>query len=388
MSGGRRCSASVIAGALCTVALGLTFAPRSSADVVGDQATVTVGTSTLPSVSTPIPDRVDVMLLLAEQSRATRTYVASVTSKGQPVAGAKLDISALSDDPDLRVPTTPFASIPGEPGRYSARIEFPSNGTWVLTVRGSGSIDQVDMFTAKITTAGDRVHVLTPSRRSLAAIDPTFGARYDPTRLSPGSPLSASEVATAQAASVGHGGTTVVDHSVIAGGGFEPMTLLWAFLHVAGIVAWLSAVLGLVLANRVGVGRSRTRLVQFVTERYVLLAGGGLLTVLVSGVTLAHGTPLVTSDGAPIAATGLGLAYLLVFSVKMTLVAAAAVTTVRIGLLLRALPAPVWTVRSLGAAADEQRPARVFRLAETNAALVVAILTCVVLLNNLHHAIH
>ena len=335
------------------------------------------------SASTP---RARVELRLGAQQGSTRTYVASVTRDGSPVVGANLDIGGLGDNPDLRVPTTPLLPIGGEPGRYRATLDFPANGWWVLTIRGSGSIDQVDLFSVEITgVASTFAGHDSPSRRALATVDPTFAARYDPTRLKPGEALTASEIASYSALhSVSHSGVTAyraLDHPR-----FGPMLLVWAFVHTLGAAAWALSVFGLVLANRLGPGGAQVRILTLVTRHYLVLAGGGLAAVVLSGLTLAKDGPLGPSL-VPLRASGLELAYLLVFTAKMALVAAAAITTLRIGLLLRRMPAPAWRVRSLAAAAETRNTHKVLRLAEANAAFLILVLGCVVVLNNLHHAI-
>jgi hypothetical protein len=319
-----------------------------------------------------------------------------VTRDGKPVTDANMDIGGMGADPDLRVPNTQLEPIKGQPGRYTATLDYPASATWVLTIRSGGSLNQVDLFTEEITGVADITggHD-SPSRRALRAIDPQFGARYDPSRLTPGEPLTAAEQAAYNAnAAVNHGGgaasTSHVTYDVngnVVPTKFDPMLLLWSFVHTLGAATWALTVFGLVVANRVGIGATRARLVGIISQRYFLLAAGGLSAVLLSGVTLAKNSPLGPGL-VELKATGLGLAYLLVFTAKMTLVGAAMITSARIGVMLRRMPAPAWRLRSLAAAANDDDAAKVLKLAEANAVFVVLILGCVVALNNLHHLIH
>ena len=162
-----------------------------------------------------------------------------------------------------------------------------------------------------------------------------------------------------------------------------------AVLHSGGALAWLLSVVVLALANRFGPGRARDEAIRFVAGRYRLLAGGGMTASLVSGMVMAQKASAGVLHPSRLFASALGTAYLAVFALKMLLVAASLTITVRIGRILvpRGVVAHRATVASLGAAANDEPDRRMLALAELNLAAGVAILVCVAVLAQLHHAL-
>ena len=332
-----------------------------------------------------------------------RTYEALVVdTAGRKVTGAKLDLGGLGDNPDLRVKTTPMTPVAGDPSRYRATVTFPSDGDWVLVVRVQEPSQAVDLFTEKITGVGTlSSHDLSanPSKRAVIRQAPNFYELYDGTGQlgtptasvpanQPGSPVTIGHSTGTAAAGTG---TIDAGHSAATAGahGFDAAAAAFLMVHSFGAMAWMAAVLGLVLANRLGTGTARTEITKFIARNYTVLAGGGLLAVTFSGVQTALSSSAGLDHPAALLDSRLGTAYLAVFALKMTLVIGSVITTYRLGRLLptpaRLLNAP--RIASLGAMANHHPAPRIYRLAEANAALGALIIGCVVLLGQLHHAI-
>lgn len=313
---------------------------------------------------------------------ATRTYVASVLDKaGQPILGADLDIGGLGADPDLRVPTVPMVAVPGD-STYTATVDFPADSDWVMVVRVHAPSQAVELFSEKITGTGTVTSyhdaaTASPSRRTMA--------KYDPTLLSVHSPAAGTPSTDAHS----FGSSFAFDHR------FDFSQAVFALVHSAGAFAWIISVLGLVLANRLGPGSARNEVSRFIAHHYRMLAGGGLLLVFLTGIQVAlHGSAGLNHP-TELLRSRIGTAYLAVFALKMTLVIGSLVTSWRLG---RALPvrrqfALQHRLASVGAMANDDTSAHgssslYFRLAETNAVLGALILSCVIILGQLHHALH
>ncbi len=331
---------------------------------------------------------------------ADRVYVATVfDSNGNVVKNADPDIGGLGADPDLRVPTVPMKSTDGG-NTYTAKVTFPSDGDWVLVIRVSKPTQYVDLFTENIVGAGTITHedtANTPSRKAVRAIDPNFYDKYDPTNPNPGT-LTDAQLAAIEANGSTHGSThtvvTAADGTLVAVHPFDLTNALVAMMHLAGAGAWIISVLGLVLANRIGHTGARSEITRFIGMHYTLLAIGGLFLVTITGVqNVVSASPGLTNPRELLNTTN-GTAYLCVFAVKMVAVAASFVTSYRIRKLLPTRPqfAAYYRLSSAGAMVNDDEPkptnvAMVYRLAETNAILVVFIISCVAILGQLHQAI-
>lgn len=325
----------------------------------------------------------------------TRTYEANVfDTEGNKIVNADLDLGGLGADPDLRVPTTPMKET-GNSGVYRATVRFPADGDWVLVVRVHEPSQLVDLFSEKIAGAGAApTHAdisASPSRRAVAAADPTFYQRYDPTNPTPGS-LSEREIA--QATATGHGHSQALAAESGSTSGFDVSVALIALLHTIGAAAWVTSVLGLMLANRIDNPIARREVTRFISSHYLLLAMGGLGLVTITGVQTALTSSAGLRDPRELLQTGLGTAYLAVFSFKMVAVCGSMLTSYRIKRLLPSRPqfAAQLQLASVGAKANDDlsshaNTSKIYGLAETNAVLAASIIGCVVLLGQLHHAL-
>jgi hypothetical protein len=327
-------------------------------------------------------------------SGATRAYEATVLGEdGAKIRGAELDIGGLGSDPDLRVPTIPMKPDAAT-GNYRALLAFPADGDWVLVVRVHAPSPAVELFTERIVGAGappshdDRFN--SPSRRAVLNADPSFFQRYDPKAASAeaGTPTHAPANANDLTNGVNVHGVTS-DHS------FDVSNALFAVVHSIGASAWIAAILILVLANRVGAGRIRTEITSYVARRYRLLAGGGLTIVAITGSQLVLRGSAGLTHPSNLLQTGLGTAYLAIFATKMVLVTGSLITTLRIGRLLPTKQRFEMQFRtvSVGAQANEdmstyKQSLAIYRLAEVNAIAGASILGCVILLGQIHHALH
>jgi hypothetical protein len=332
-----------------------------------------------------------VRLTKGEGTGTKRTYQAEVLDQdGQAIRNATLDIGGLADDPDLRLPTSKMTAAIANPEQYVASLTFPSDGDWVLVVRVHTPSQAVELFTETITGTGQTRESghgsATPSRRAVLNADPTFFDRYTPAGMSSRVPADSG------------------DHSLSALGksdlheseSFNVQTPIIALLHSIGALAWIFAVLGLVLANRIGSGTARTEITSFIARHYRLLAGGGLAAVAVTGPYMITAASAGLSNPTELLRSNLGTAYLAIFAFKMVLVAGSFVTTWRIR---QALPTSEQFTKhqrlaSVGSMANDDMSAyhpttaRAFRLAEANAQIGAMILGCVVVLGQLHHVLH
>ena len=353
-----------------------------------------------PARGSEPPASVNRITLQVENSGSgARTYTAQAfTATGVAVRNADLDLGALADDPDLRVVTTPMVSVAGDPTSYRVRVVYPAKGDWVIVVRTHKPSQNVELFTDSIADAPARSSShdpsSNPSMRAVLRNDPTFYDRYNPYGANVATASGAGIAAAGPAPSGStHFAATQAAASHLTGAaatGFDVTTAMMALLHTIGAIAWIVTVLGLVLANRVGPGSSRDDIAKFITDRYLILAGGGLLLATVSGVTLVRNGSAGLTDLRGLVATNLGLAYVAVFAVKMVLVTGSMATSVRIA---RSLSIGVGqparpTLASVGAMGDNGPAPKTLALAERNLILGTLILGCVVVLGQLHHALH
>lgn len=343
---------------------------------VAAPATVTRAASieSVPSQATPTAGRTD------DAPVSVRLYRESVTSEGHVfvaevadsennlIIGATVDIGGLGDDPDLRVPTRAMMSS----GKaYRATLDFSHDGSWVLVVRVQAPVQAVELFTVEVLGTSEAQYA-RPSRTLYQALTRTTDSH--------GSQMSATETASLE------------NH--VATDGFDLGGVLAILVHSVGALAWLSATLCLAFVGRIGPGADRLRITTMITRRYSLLALGGLGLLLATGFTnIDRSSPGLTTPSELLTST-LGRMYFGLFLFKMFLVVATIVTTWKIRELL---PTQVSltrhaTLASVGAQANEDIPDGtgpvLFRLAEVNALLGVAIIGIVALLNQLHHAIH
>jgi hypothetical protein len=318
---------------------------------------------------------------------AQRTYEAEVLDgTGNLIPNATLDIGGLADNPDLRVPTIAMKATVADPNHYRATVTFPADGDWVLVVRVHKPTQAVELFTEAITGTGQTGNAghanPSPSRRAVINADPTFFDRY-----SPGGVKTGLEAGT----SVAHSGAAV-DQTDEA---FSIGTPIIALVHSFGALAWIVAVLGLVLANRIGSGAARTEITKFIARRYRLLAGGGLVAVVLTGPYMVIEASAGLNHPTELLQSNLGTAYLAIFACKLVLVGGSLLTTWRIQ---KCLPTTEQfrkhgALASVGSMANDDMSAyhpttaRAFRLAEANAQIGAVILGCVVLLGQLHHVL-
>lgn len=322
---------------------------------------------------------------------AQRSYEATVfDTAGNPVAGADLDLGGLAGDPDLRVKTTKMTATTADPLTYRVTVNFPADGDWVMVVRVHAPTQAVELFSEKISGAGTAVssHDLAsnPSRRAVLRADPTFYQRYNGTsELGTVSPAGTAGASRHSGLAGDAGSGTLILHD----SEFSATAAGFAMAHTFGALAWTVSVLGLVLANRLGSGGARTEITRFISRHYLVLAGGGLLVLVFSGVQTALYASVGLRHPTQLLDTRLGTAYLAVFALKMVLVLGSLITTWRLGRLLptpaRLLATP--RLASLGAMANEDPSPFIFRLAEANASFGALIIGCVVILGQLHHAL-
>jgi hypothetical protein len=360
-----------------------------------------------PAASSPLSDSsasvVQRMVLTVDTATgATRTYTARVLdADGRALSGANPDIGAMSDNPDYRVATRDMVPSPSDPTRYVATLTYPATGPWVLVVRVNEPTEYVHLGSETIDDAAlpaTSGHADSPSRAALRAINPDFKALYNPyTGIgATGQVPTEAELAAARATDSHGAGTAVVtDHGPSAGFTNHTdglvTTIVVAVVHLGGAAAWLLGMLGLTVASWLRPSSASSALVGFVRDRYRLLAGGGLLALVVTGLmNIERATPTGFDVGALLDST-LGRWYFAVFGCKMALVASSIVLSGQIGSLLRSSERsiPGLQLRSASAAARiDPLLDRALRLGQLNAYLGGAILICVVALDQLHRALH
>ena len=361
--------------------------------VMGAAAAVVVLSTTAARAAQAPVTVTGVRLETSHDATGSYTYTATVVdANGIAVQGASLDIGGLAADPDIRLPTTDM-TVTKDPTQYSATVRFPSKGDWMLVVRVHEPTQLVDVFTERIDAApiAGSHHDLAsnPAKRAVLADDPTFYDRYNPYNPVPGTSTGSpgSTVGVTDAAHP-HGGGVVAGEATVAHG-FDFSVTALVVLHSAAAVAWLLSVGILALANRFGPGSGRNEAIHFVSQRYRLLAGGGMLAAVLTGVVMAQKASAGVLHPSRLLASPLGTAYLAVFAVKLLLVTVSLVTTLRLGRILAPRSAilrrPV--LASLGAAADDGPDRRVLVLAELNLVSAALIMACVAVLGQLHHAL-
>jgi hypothetical protein len=349
-------------------------------------------TSAPSQTSSPSTKVMSVRLTKGEGIGSKRTYFAEVLNgSGEAIENATLDIGGLGTDPDLRLPTTKMVLSPGSRTQYEATLRYPSDGDWVLVVRVHAPSQAVELFTEAITDTGlarESGHgSSTPSQRAILNADPTFFDRYSLTGATSGV-ASPKEMAHAPE----EAGLAEV-HETEA---FDIQAPIIALLHSIGSLAWIGAVLGLVLANRIGSGAARTEITSFIARHYRTLAGGGLAVVALTGPYMVAKASAGLGNPTELLRSNLGTVYLAVFAFKLVLVAGSLLTTWRIQ---QALPSAEQFAKhrrlaSVGSMANDDMSAyhpttgRAFQLAEANAQIGAMILGCVVLLGQLHHVLH
>ena len=361
--------------------------------VMGAAAAVVVLSTTAARAAEAPVTVTGVRLETSHDAAGNYTYTATVVdANGTAVQGASLDIGGLAADPDIRLPTTDM-TVTKDPKQYSATVRFPAKGDWMLVVRVHEPTQLVDVFTERIDAApiAGSHHDLAsnPAKRAVLANDPTFYDRYDPYNPVPG--MSTGSLGSTEAGTDpghAHGAGVVAGEATVAHG-FDFSVTALVVLHSAAAVAWLLSVGILALANRFGPGSGRNEAIHFVSQRYRLLAGGGMLAAVLTGVVMAQKASAGVLHPTRLLASPLGTAYLAVFAVKMLLVAVSFVTTLRLGRILAPRSALVRrpVLASLGAAADDGPDRRVLVLAELNLVSAALIMACVAVLGQLHHAL-
>ena len=334
-----------------------------------------------------------VRLETSHDAAGSYTYTATVVdANGIAVQGASLDIGGLAADPDVRLPTTDM-TVTKDPTQYSATVQFPAQGDWMLVVRVHEPTQLVDVFTERIDAApvaGSHDDLASnPAKRAVLADDPTFYDRYDPYNPAPGTSTgSLGSTAGVPDAAHPHGAALAPGVATVAHG-FDFSVTALVVLHSAAAVAWLLSVGILALANRFGPGGGRNEAIHFVSQRYRLLAGGGMLAAVLTGVVMAQKASAGVLHPTRLLASSLGTAYLAVFALKLLLVTVSFVTTLRLGRILAPRSATVRrrVLASLGAAADDGPDHRVLVLAELNLVSAALIMACVAVLGQLHHAL-
>jgi hypothetical protein len=360
------------------------------------------------AASTESGDVASVQLRSTAGTNGQRTYIADLRdSAGSPVTSATLDIGGLGTDPDLRITTTPMKLFPADQS-FRATVNVPANGDWVLVVRVHKPSTMVELFTERIegitglgVEGSGHSGSGSYSQKGLLTADPTFFDRYQGMGSAPAT-------AGADSSLVAKRHTDAYNVRNLAEGARETDTQLnmigvaASTFHSLAALVWITAILGLMLAGKVGSSSLRSELVNIISSKYHLLAGGGLLVVGITGVmNIEHNSPGLLQP-TELVQTNLGMAYLAVFGFKIALFIASLITTLQIGKLIRGTLQNSGTLFSpqggaIGAgvtfttriyAIQVEAQSRVFHLARTNALLAGAIVIAVTVLNQLHRLIH
>ena len=325
---------------------------------------------------------VNKVVLTTPDEGPTRTYRATAfDTTGQPVEGAVVDIAGLSGDPDVRVATTPMIAINST--QSQATMTYPAPGSWVVVVRVHAPTRYVHLGSETITGVAPAVSAhLSPSRIALEAISPNLGKR-----------LTALQNGTAVPVAFSSGVSLVptADHAVLAAWESESLAtnIAIAMLHLLGVGAWLLAVGSVALAGRAGATPIGRNLLAWITPRYSMLAGGGLVLVAITGVVnLQRSAPVGLFDGTIVETTS-GRLYVGALAVKMGLVTASAMTSVRLGSALRREKTLSFASGSAAAtsmfAAAKQFDVELQRLALRNVAYAALIVGCVNVMSQTQH---
>ncbi len=373
-------------------------AARAQGSGAGDATAAPVADATIEPVApqtgaSPTVVQKVVLTAVGATTGPTRSYVARVLdADGTAIAGARLDLGALGSDPDDRVVTVPMEADPADPTRYGVSVTYPAAGDWVIVVRVFEPSRFVHLGSEKVDVGAlPKAGHSSPSREALASIAPDFGARYDPYTGVGATGVVPTTVAGAVASS-GHGdsgGIVAADERHTSDGLLTEIVM--KLVHAGGAMAWVIGMLGLSLARRLRPSAASAGIVRWVADRYLVLVGGGLLGVVLSGVmSLERSTPTGLDIGA-LLDTNLGTVYFGVLGVKLALAASSVVLSAQIGTLLRSQRSDMGSLslRSVGAAASRPpRLERALRLADINTIMAVGILVCVVVLTNVHRALH
>ncbi len=308
-----------------------------------------------------------------------RTYVANVfDNQGELIGNADLDLGALGSDPDLRVPTVPM-QLSGNKS-YKVSVNIPANGDWIVVVRVHSPTQLVELFTDKVADVSSVQGGHSNAGFSRAAVlkaDPTFYDRYSPSHGT-----STNDIHTASS-------DFLNDLHPRESRGLDPTGLISMLIHSAGAIAWLLAILGLVVAHRMGPGSARNELLSFVATRYRLLAGGGLLVLLTTGLINMDRSSYGLLQPRALLETNLGTIYLAVFGFKISLFAASLLTTRKIDRLLNGSLLDSYTSDGQsGVGSTALMQTILLKLAERNLMLGAAILISVTVLSQLHQALH
>lgn len=180
--------------------------------------------------------------------------------------GAKLDLGALTSNPDTRVRTTPFKPVPGDPTRYAVKVTFPTDDSWVLVVRVSEPSAYVHLgYEAVSTGRAESAHhgaaalAANPSKRALLAANPAFLATYDPLT---GIGATGKSAASAAASDAAH------DHPVVASAGVTGRE--WGAVGVGVLLAVFALSFGHLMRQ---IGRNIRRHGPIVLGRGLAAAG-------------------------------------------------------------------------------------------------------------------
>ncbi len=342
----------------------------------------TPGSSSTAGASSAVV--VNKVVLTTPDEGPTRTYRATAYDKnGRPVKGAVLDISGMSADPDVRVATTPMLSISST--QSQATLTYPAPGAWVVVVRVHAPTQYVHLGSESITGVAPAVAShLTPSRIALEAISPNLGNRL--TAIQNGTPVP---LASSHGASV----DPTADHALVAPQSESLVTDIgFALLHLLGVGAWLVAIGAVAAAGWAGATPFGRNLLAWITPRYSMLAGGGLALVAITGVSnLQRSGPEGLFDGTIVDSTT-GRLYVGALALKMALVAASVMTSVRLGSALRGEQRSVALTLGSGSeavlAATGHVTAAMQRLALRNVAYAALIVGCVNVMGQTHHLLH
>ncbi len=270
---------------------------------------------------------------------------------GDPVGNARLDITgAREGGGKATFGPVPFEAL-GQDGAYSAMVIFPAYGTWRM-----------------------RFIVREPGRGEAELRE----------EILPPLPGDSSEIRARL-------------QVVFSFGPADVRNLVIRVAHGMGTVAWLGAVMLVLLALTFGSPVDRPRLLHRLWAMFPWAAGGGLLLVTASGILNAvYNTPTrppgLLAPGTT-ANLPLGRVYLATFFVKMGLVAAVLVVTAGLWSALRgASRVPIDAASdgtgAMTARSPELLERRVRRLAALDLSLGLLVLLVVILMGYFHVITH
>jgi hypothetical protein len=334
------------------------------------------------------PQTVVRVVLTTPDDGPTRTYRATAFDRsGRAVEGAVLDIGGMSNDPDLRVATTPMRAISSTSSQ--ATITYPAPGHWVVVVRVHHPSTYVHLGSEEVTGVAEPAAAHeTPSRIALERISPNLGARL--TAIQNGSAVAPSATHDPSgawvAASDEHSGAPLLGVS----SGSLVGDLGYSLLHLVGAGAWLVAVIAVALSNWAGMTPLGHNLRVWVAPRYSMLAGGGLVVVAVTGISnLQRSAPEGLVDGT-ILNSSPGRVYVGALACKLGLVAASVITSIRLGSRLRqeGVGELAMVPDRSGLVGVGRVDAINQRLAVRNVLFAAMIVGCVNVMSQAHHFLH